>query len=229
MSVGATGIPFLDGIDFPYPSGRNPMNVTFVDESRYVTMRSGAKRLIGDRRYRVKIKFGYDYLDADTYRALLNTLRLPTFEIQPRSIVFGDPVMPGTSPSFVVKCSSPLPVTNEAIAGALYSIDVELEGCEIFDMPQLPAACSPVKITTLSLPGGLDGDPYSQTVAATGSATVAFALVSGALPTGLTLSSAGAIYGTINVGGVYQTFNFRIRAINPCGVSERDFSIAVLA
>lgn len=227
MSVGATGAPILDGVEFPYPSARNPMKVDFVDESRYINMRAGGRRLAGDRRYRVKIKFGYDYLDVDTYRGLLQILRLPTFEITPRTFVVGNPIMPTSIPSYVVKCSSPLPSTNEAIVGALYSIDVELEGCEIFDNPPFPAACSPVQISTIALPQGLDGGAYSQNLAATGSATIAWSLVSGALPTGLSLSSAGVISGTVNVLGIYQVYHFRVRAQNPCGTDEKDLSINV--
>lgn len=229
MSVGATGTPILDGFEFPYPSARNPMKVDFVDESRYINMRDGGKRLVGDRRYRVKIKFGYDYMEADVYRSLLQILRLPNFEITPRTFASGNPVMAVSIPSYLVKCSSPLPTTNEVIVGTLYNIDVELEGCEVFTEPLIPTVCIPVQISTTTLSDGLDNESYNQTLSAIGSPSIVWSLVSGALPAGLSLSAAGVISGSANVGGNYQVFNFRVKAENPCGSDEQDLSINIVA
>jgi hypothetical protein len=52
-------------------------------------------------------------------------------------------------------------------------------------------------VTTASLPNGVVGTPYSQTLAATGAAgTVSWQSTSGTLPAGLTLSASGLISGT---------------------------------
>ena len=66
---------------------------------------------------------------------------------------------------------------------------------------------SPPDITTASLPGGDIGQPYSQTVAATGgTAPLTWSILSGALPAGLLLgSSTGTISGTPTTAGT-QTF-----------------------
>lgn len=62
-----------------------------------------------------------------------------------------------------------------------------------------------------SPPAGTLGAAYSQSlaVASGGAAPYSYALVSGALPPGMTLSSAGALSGTPKAGG---TFNFMVRA-----------------
>jgi hypothetical protein len=60
------------------------------------------------------------------------------------------------------------------------------------------------------LPGTTVGTAYSQTLTASGgTAPYTFAITAGALPAGLTLTSAGALAGTPTAGG---TFNFTVRA-----------------
>jgi len=61
-----------------------------------------------------------------------------------------------------------------------------------------------------ALPAGTGGTAYAQTfVASGGAAPYMYALVSGALPAGLSLGSNGALSGTPTVGG---NFNFSVRA-----------------
>ena len=66
-------------------------------------------------------------------------------------------------------------------------------------------------VTPGTLPNGTQATAYSQTVGATGgTAPYSFAVISGALPTGLSLNtSSGAISGTPSASGAY---NFTIRA-----------------
>lgn len=70
---------------------------------------------------------------------------------------------------------------------------------------------APLAITTTTLPNGTAGTLYpTATIAATGgSGTVSFAVTSGTLPTGLTLSAPGALSGTPAAAG---TFSFTITA-----------------
>jgi hypothetical protein len=61
-------------------------------------------------------------------------------------------------------------------------------------------------ITTTSLPNALANSAYSQPLAASGGTTpYAWSITAGALPSGLTLTPNGSIYGTPNASG---TFNF---------------------
>ena len=62
---------------------------------------------------------------------------------------------------------------------------------------------SSVKVTTIAVPGGIAGGTYSTTLAATTNnpPIASWALTSGSLPTGLTLSSGGVISGTPSATG----------------------------
>ena len=64
-----------------------------------------------------------------------------------------------------------------------------------------------------AIPGGAIGTAYSQQLAATQSSTLTFALFSGSLPPGLSLSSSGVISGTPTAGGLY-TFTVSITDSN---------------
>lgn len=82
-------------------------------------------------------------------------------------------------------------------------------------------------ITTSSLPGGVTGSAYSQTVARTGGTTpVAWSLAAGALPAGLTLNSGtGTISGNASAAG---TFSFTVRATDVAGaVATKALSIVI--
>lgn len=82
-------------------------------------------------------------------------------------------------------------------------------------------------ITTSSLPAGTVGVSYSQTIAATGTASISFAVVSGALPTGLSLNgSTGALTGTPTAAGA---FGFTVRATNAFGFGDASFSVVINA
>jgi uncharacterized protein YhjY with autotransporter beta-barrel domain len=78
-----------------------------------------------------------------------------------------------------------------------------------------------------AVPAGTLGSPYSQTVTATGGTggPYTFSLSSGALPAGLTLSSAGVISGTPSSAGAAS---FTVRAIDGLGnVGTRALSINI--
>lgn len=78
-------------------------------------------------------------------------------------------------------------------------------------LPVAAATSLPV-ITTASLPAGTVGTAYSQTIAATGAGTITRAVVSGALPPGLSLApTTGALTGTPTAAG---GFGFTVRATN---------------
>jgi hypothetical protein len=68
-----------------------------------------------------------------------------------------------------------------------------------------------ISITTGSLPNGTAGVAYSQTLAATGGTTpYTWAIASGTLPAGLTLSSAGIISGTPSTAMSQRSITFRV-------------------
>ncbi|MFI5452870.1 YDG domain-containing protein [Pedobacter sp. UC225_61] len=68
---------------------------------------------------------------------------------------------------------------------------------------------APTLALTAALPNGTVNAAYTQTLATTGgTAPYTYAITAGALPSGLTLSAAGALSGTPTVGG---TFNFTVK------------------
>ena len=90
----------------------------------------------------------------------------------------------------------------------------------------ITVAAAPVapSIITTSLPNGTAGTAYSQTLTATGTAPITWTVHSGALPTGLTLSTGGVISGTPTAA---NTFNFTVRATNAGGNNDRALSIVI--
>jgi hypothetical protein len=82
-------------------------------------------------------------------------------------------------------------------------------------------------LSPTTLPPGTVLFPYSQTITASGgSAPYTFTLPSGALPSGLSLSSAGVISGTPQQAGL---FNFTVRATDSNGCQgSRAYSLAIL-
>lgn len=88
----------------------------------------------------------------------------------------------------------------------------------------LVAGSAPV-ITTTTLPSGQVGSAYSQLLAATGSTPIAWSVVSGSPPPGVTLSGA-TLSGTPTVAGSYS---FTIRASNADGVDDQAFTVSIAA
>src|ERR1700756_1464121 len=90
------------------------------------------------------------------------------------------------------------------------------------------AAGTPVHISTASVSSGKVGTAYSTTLAASGGTTpYSWNVSSGALPGGLTLSSAGTISGTPTVAG---TFGFTVRVTDsgsPAPTASANFNITV--
>ncbi|MHC4712023.1 MAG: putative Ig domain-containing protein [Planctomycetota bacterium] len=90
-------------------------------------------------------------------------------------------------------------------------------------------APDPVEVTTTSLPDGQEGVSYSQTLAATGGETpYSWSVISGSLPSGLSLgSSTGTISGTPTS---YGTSNFTVRVTDdqsPADTDDQALSITV--
>jgi len=85
--------------------------------------------------------------------------------------------------------------------------------------------CS-LAINPTSLPGGLVGVSYNQTVTATGgTAPYSFSVSAGTLPAGLTLASGGALTGAPTGSG---TFNFTITATDSIGCAgARSYTLSV--
>lgn len=87
-------------------------------------------------------------------------------------------------------------------------------------------AATPVSVATTSCPNGTTGTAYSKTLAASGGVPpYAWALASGTLPTGLSLSAGGVISGTPSATG---TFTFTPQVTDSAAqVASRAFTVTV--
>ena len=79
----------------------------------------------------------------------------------------------------------------------------------------LVIACPTITISPATLPGGTAGVAYSQSLSQTGGlGTITYSILSGSLPSGVTLSAAGVLSGTPTVTG---TFNFTAKVTDGNG------------
>jgi len=85
-----------------------------------------------------------------------------------------------------------------------------------------------ITVSPSTLPNGTGGTAYSQALSGGGgTAPYTFSLVSGALPSGLSMSSAGVLSGTPTAAG---TFNFTARATDANGFTgDRAYSLVIAA
>jgi len=86
--------------------------------------------------------------------------------------------------------------------------------------------CPTITVNPATLPTGTVGAAFSQTLTATGGTTPFTFSFSGALPPGLTLSSAGVISGTPTAAGA---FSFTVQALNSTGCTgTRAFTLVIV-
>ena len=128
--------------------------------------------------------------------------------------ITGTPAGPNGTANFTVKVSDS---SNGGAQSATQNLSI------LINLPPAPA------ITTTSLPAGVEGAAYSQTIQATGFGTLAYSISAGTLPAGLSLnSSSGAITGTPL--GPNGTSNFTVTVTdssNPKQTGSKALSIAI--
>jgi hypothetical protein len=103
---------------------------------------------------------------------------------------------------------------------------IPLSGCATTNDAEVYKFCPPFTVTPASLPAANAAAPYSQSLGSSGATgAVTYAVTSGSLPNGLTLSSDGTLSGTPSVGG---NFSFTVKATdaNAC-TGSRAYSFTV--
>ncbi len=76
-------------------------------------------------------------------------------------------------------------------------------------------------ITTTTINGLNIGATFNQILVASGTTPLVWSVSAGSLPTGLTLSTAGSLYGSPTASGSY---NFTVQALNPLGTDTQQFT-----
>ncbi len=89
----------------------------------------------------------------------------------------------------------------------------------------LNVTCPTITVNPSSLPSAMVGDTYSQTITASGgTAAYTFAVTSGSLPSGLSLSSGGTLSGTLTASAIYT---FTVTATDAFGCTgSRSYTVA---
>jgi hypothetical protein len=139
---------------------------------------------------------------------------LPTgLTMSASGLISGTPTGPNGTSNFTVKVtdsSNPTQSSTQALSIVI----------------NLPA---PPSITTTSLPAGVEGTAYNQTIQATGgSGALTFSITVGSLPAGLTMSSTGVITGT--PPGPNGTASFTVQVAdhsNPVQTATKALSILI--
>jgi hypothetical protein len=124
-------------------------------------------------------------------------------------VLSGTPTMAGSS-TFTIRATD----DSGCFAERLYTLIVNV------------APCPPLTVSPEMLPAAIVGIPYSQTITASGGTTpYTFAVTAGALPPGLSLSSAGLLSGTLTSAGNYT---FTVTATDAAGcIGSRVYTFAV--
>ena len=122
-------------------------------------------------------------------------------------VLAGSPEAAGTSPVTIRGTDA-----NGCFASLAYTIVIDAA-------PPPPPVCPAITLAPTTLPGGTVGVAFNQTIAGSGGmAPYAFGLTAGALPAGLTLTSAGVLTGTPTTAGT-SPFTIRGTDTNGCFAS----------
>ena len=103
--------------------------------------------------------------------------------------------------------------TPTSAAVATFTVKAtDTNGCAGTLSYTLTPVCPTITVTQTTLPGAIQGAPYSQTLTSSGGTSAyTYTIASGALPAGVTLSSAGVISGTPTTAG---TASFTVQSLD---------------
>jgi hypothetical protein len=125
-------------------------------------------------------------------------------------VISGTPTTGNTSYSFVIRAVDSVGNTGNS---SPYTVNI---------------AAGPLTVSPVSLPNGMQGTAYNQTVSASGgTGPYTFAVSAGSLPTGLSLNAnTGAISGTPTAGN--NSYTFTIQATDSFGGSgNRSYTVGI--
>jgi len=153
-----------------------------------------------------------------------------TFGVNGSSAVFNFAVTGGALPPGLTFSSSGTlfgtPTTFGSYTFTITATASDASGCTVSQSYSMAIVCQSITVGPLTLPGAAVNSPYTQSIQASGGTIpITFAVTSGSLPTGLTMSSAGVITGTPITSGTYQ---FTVTATDDNGCTgSQPYAISV--
>jgi hypothetical protein len=167
---------------------------------------------------------------------------IPVLPTANPGVAYSQPLLVGggaTPYSFAITSGSlpaGLTLSNGVVSGTTTALGTFTFSVRVTDSSTPPVTVTqavsmtvaPPLVLVASLPGGQVGAPYNATITATGGAgTVVFVLVSGALPTGLTLTPQGVLSGTPTAA---SSFTFTIGAEDASAepqIAEQTYTVVI--
>jgi len=144
----------------------------------------------------------------------------------------GAKVLINTTPVGVVTVVSPTQITFTApanAAGSYILYVVNLDGSTAIAVPGIQYSGVPAWSTAAGTLGtGYETSAVSSTVSAASNSAVTYSVVSGTLPTGVTINASGTISGTSPLVGGSTTYTFTVRATDAENQdTDRSFSLTI--
>ena len=171
---------------------------------------------------------GYEALEAKTVTVTNNgtesiTLAQPTSVSYTIGTITKTTLANGESATFTVTPKTGLAAGKYNTSVAIQSGSYTYGSVALAFTVQARTPAAP-KITTESLSAGGVGDPFAETLTATGYPAPDWNIATGALPAGLTLATDGKISGTPTASGV---FIFTVKATNASGSDTKQLKLSI--
>ncbi len=171
---------------------------------------------------------GYEALGAKTVTVTNNgtdsiTLAQPASENYTIGTITKTTLLSGDSATFTVTPKTGLAAGNYNTTVAIQSGSYNYSSVALAFTVQARTLAAP-KITTESLSAGGVGDPFAETLTATGYPVPTWNIATGVLPAGLTLATDGELSGTPTASGV---FIFTVKATNASGSDTKQLKLTV--
>ena len=214
---------YPQSISYSYNTGRGNISVTVYLDSLADVSPVIATVLLDYGKVGTKYSLALQAIGAASTLWSVTSGTLPAgIGLSPNGTLEGIPTKSGTY-EFTVKAENP-----NGSATKTYTLVIDPDPSSGGDSSGDDSSTSstPPSITTTYLPEAISGIVYSRKLEADGDSPITWQLITGNLPSGITLSTSGTLSGT-----TYQTgiFDFTVQASNSAGSVSSSFTLNVIA